>query len=110
MAAAWLTAADRDTVTDLWPDASGIMSDTALGIFLSAAAEACEAYAPPIPADGIPDGWLLAQVMQARNTYNALDASPGGDFDGGGYGLTAHPLDWQVQQLLRPKRAVGPIL
>ncbi|WP_341935517.1 hypothetical protein MRBLWO14_001169 [Microbacterium sp. LWO14-1.2] len=63
----------------------------------------------PVPGDGIPDSWVLAQALQARNLYNSAKASPGGDMDGSGYGITAFPLDWQVQQLLRPRRAVGVI-
>ncbi len=63
---------------------------------------------PAVPVPTIPDGWRLAQALQAQNAFNANNAAPGnGDFDGGGYGITAHPLDWQVKQLLRPKRAFG---
>lgn len=65
---------------------------------------------PAVPIPTIPDGWRLAQALQAQNAFNANNAAPGnGDFDGGGYGITTHPLDWQVKQLLRPKRAIGAI-
>jgi len=65
---------------------------------------------PAEPVPTIPDGWRLAQALQAQNAFNANNAAPGnGDFDGGGYGITTHPLDWQVKQLLRPKRATGAI-
>jgi len=121
----WLTAEDRDTVEALWPDAAGILSDDVLGMYLAAAKAACLAYAPALPTPGltivdgiiqqdttagVPDEYRLAQVMQARNTYNAAQASPGGEFDGGGYGITAYPLDGQVRQLLRPRQGVGAIL
>lgn len=53
----------------------------------------------------MPDAYRLAQAMQAANVYNAALAAPGGDLDGGSFGLVAHPLDWQVKQLLRPRRA-----
>ena len=108
----WLTAADRDLIeSDLWPDAAGILSDDTLDLYLNAAREACEAFAPTLaPGAPFPSSWTIAQVMQARNIRNAADASPaGGEFDGGGYGLTTHPLDWQVTQLLRPRQGVGAI-
>ncbi|NYF29237.1 hypothetical protein [Microbacterium sp. JAI119] len=105
--AEWLTADDEDLPT-LWPDVP--MNDDAATLYLNAAKEACLAYAPAL-AEGasIPDGWRLAQALQARNTYNSSKAAPGGDFDGGGYGISAFPLDWQVKQLLRPRRALGAI-
>ncbi|WP_251439149.1 hypothetical protein [Microbacterium sp. USTB-Y] len=59
--------------------------------------------------DDIPEGWRLAQILQAQNLYNANQAAPGGDFDGSGYGVTTHPLDWMVKQLIRPKQATGAI-
>lgn len=52
----------------------------------------------------IPDGWRMAQLLQARNIWNSGKATPTGDFDGGQYSLTTFPLDWQVRQLIRPKR------
>jgi len=105
----WLTVDDEELPT-LWPDVP--MNDNVAKLYLAAAKDACIAYAPALPedADGIPDGWRLAQAMQARNTYNSSKASPGGDFDGSGYGISAFPLDWQVKQLLRPRRAMGVIL
>jgi hypothetical protein len=53
---------------------------------------------------GVPDAWRLAEIMQARNTYNAAKAAPAGEFDSGSYGLSAFPLDWTIKQLLRPRR------
>lgn len=55
------------------------------------------------PGDAVPENWALAQIMQARNTFNAVKASPSGDFDGSSYGITARPLDWSVKQILRPR-------
>jgi hypothetical protein len=55
--------------------------------------------------DTIPTAWRTAQLMQARNVWNSAKASPdAGAFDGGSYGLSSFPLDWQIRQLLRPKR------
>lgn len=107
----WLTADDAEALAYLWPDAPTENPDV-LAMYLDSAKDACIAYAPELPADadGIPTGWQLAQALQARNTYNSGAVGPGGDTDGGGYGLTTFPLDWQVQQLLRPRRAMGAIL
>lgn len=98
---AWLTADDAELLGHLWPDAP--VGADVLELYLDAAREACEAYAPPVPTAGVPSSWRIAQAYQARNTYNAGAAAPGGDLDGGGYGITAYPLDWTVRQLLRPK-------
>lgn len=124
--ASWLTAEDRNLLGILWPDSDGLIDDDVLNIYLSAAKAACLAFAParepgalvvvddivqPEEPGTIPDEWRLAQAMQARNIYNAAQASPSsGDFDGGGYGLSSFPLDWQVKQLLRPQMGVGAIV
>lgn len=122
MAATWATP---DVARKYWRDAPA--DDAVLVTYLSAARVACLAFAPlPViesaggygadPYGGygggeeIPDNYLLGQIMQARNIWNAGKASPStGDFDGGGYGISTMPLDWQVKQLLRPQRALGAI-
>ena len=38
-----------------------------------------------------------------------LDGVLSGEFDNGSYALSSFPLDWQVRQLLRPKRGVPVI-
>lgn len=112
--AQWLTADDADieeVLAYLWTDAP-LEEPKVLGMFLGAAKSQCIAYAPELPADadGIPDEWVIAQAMQARNIYNAgANASTGTDPSGGGYGIATYPLDWHVKQLLRPQRAVGSI-
>ncbi|WP_295012499.1 hypothetical protein [uncultured Microbacterium sp.] len=107
--ATWLTANDPQ-LPELWADMPVMESVTTL--YLAAAKEACIAYAPALPSGvtEIPDGWRLAQALQAQNAWNANQAAPSPDFDGSGYGVTTHPLDWQVKQLLRPKRAIGVVL
>lgn len=74
------TSADAATVTMLWTAASSSED------------------AP------IPDGYPMAQLLQAKNIWNSGKATPSGDFDGGQYSLSTFPLDWQVRQLIRPKR------
>lgn len=104
----WLTSADAELVALLWADAPE--DDDELDLYLVAAKEACIAYAPAL-AEGtpVPDSYRFAQAMQASNLYNAGQASATGTNDGSGFGLTTFPLDWQVQQLLRPRRGMGAI-
>lgn len=104
--ATWLTG---DEARVLWRDAPA--DDTTLDLYLEAAKIAVLAFAPDHnPVEDVPANYRLAQLMQARNTYNAGKASPGGDFDGSSFGLTTMPLDWQVKQLLRPQRGLGAIV
>ena len=96
---AWATL---DRARDLWADADQI-DDDLLQFWLEAVKPSIIDYAPKLPDDATPPAnWELAQVMQARNAFNSIKAGQGG-FDGSEYGITAHPLDWQVKQLLRPR-------
>lgn len=61
------------------------------------------------PVIVIPANYRQAQLLQARNIWNSAYASPTGEIDGAGFGLTTFPLDWSVQQLLRPKQG-KPVL
>ncbi len=99
-----------ESARDQWPDAPsdyGDDGDDTLTTLLAVAQDAVIAYAPAVadPLTDIPDGYRHAQLMQARNVWNASKASAGGgDIDGGQYGISAgFPLDWQVRQLIRPK-------
>lgn len=111
-----------ETARDQWVDAP--FDDDELQELLDVAQNAVLAYAPALPdsevtvVDGyvvpagtiIPVSYRAAQIMQARNIWNSSKASPSGDFDGGGYGLTSFPLDWQVKQLLRPRTVFGGVV
>lgn len=109
--ATWLNATtDAALIPLLWPDAPDD-TDGLLTLYLAAAQEACVAYAPARTSYAtIPESWRMAQAMQAMNLYNAALASESGQTDAGGFGLTTHPLDWQVQQLLRPRRGLGAMV
>lgn len=108
----WLTAGDdMATIEAVWSDAA-LVDAVVLQMYLDAGRDACQAYAPDAdPAADIPAGWKIAQVMQARNIYNAgiTPTSGDGDFSAGGYGISTYPLDWHVKQLLRPQRGAGAI-
>lgn len=82
--------------------------DVLLYQFLESAKAACIAYAPAIPVDvRIPIPFRQAQLMQARNLFNALKTTPGESQDGELFIIRPYPLDNFVKTLLRPKRAVG---
>lgn len=115
--AEWHTA---ESARDQWADAptdDGDNPNASLEELLNAAQSAVLAYAPELDGTyiiddgyieqvmaGIPDAYRIAQLMQARNIWNAKKASPAGEFDNGSYGLSSFPLDWAIRQLLRPKR------
>lgn len=115
--ASWHTL---ESARDQWVDAP--LDDATLSELLEVARDAVLAYAPtlddsllvdedgyvtPVVPDEVPTSYRHAQLMQARNVWNASYASPTGDLDGGSYSLTTFPLDWQVKQLLRPRSVFG---
>lgn len=94
----------------LWPDAQHL-TDEDLIWYLNAAYEAAVEFAPVL-ADGetAPDAWGIAQVMQARAIFRSVSAGSRDEFLGAdGAAVTVFPLDWNVRQLLRPKRGVPTI-
>jgi hypothetical protein len=107
----------EESARNEWADAPidyGDEGDATLATLLVVAKQAVVAFAPaveePLEDDNVPEGYRAAQLMQARNIWNASKASPSGDIDGGQYGIAAgFPLDWQVRQLIRPKRG-RPVL
>jgi hypothetical protein len=52
----------------------------------------------------VPESWRLAQVMQARAQMRSLTAGRDDNMAADGLTVTVYPLDWNVRQLLRPKR------
>jgi len=97
----WVTLTQAQ---NLWRDAADL--DAAeLTTYLLSAYEACVEFAPELE-DGaeIPESWRLAQVMQARAQMRALTAGRDDNLAADGLTVTVYPLDWNVRQLLRPKR------
>lgn len=99
---------------------SGAPSDERAAELLAVSMQQCLAYAP-IPVDYtalfeallgdevpdliVPPGHREAHFQQARNIWNAAKVGPNGS-QGDTFGLSPFPLDWHVQQLLRPKTGV----
>lgn len=101
--AAWVTL---DYVRDRWIDAP--LDDEVAQSYVDAAQYACEAFAPVL-ADGVevPESYRLAVVTQARSIYRSMTGKQDGGSTDPEFVVQTFPLDWQVQQLLRPKRR-GP--
>ena len=93
----------------LWADA-GSMADDTLQLLLDSANEDCFAFLDPIDGinptgEAITSSMRLAEIYQARARYNAVkSAGDGNNVGPDGMTVTVFPLDWQVQQLLRPRR------
>lgn len=102
----WHTLA---TARAQWHDAPRL--DVALHTLLAGARAQCEAYAPLLAAGApVPLGWRDAQLMQARNTWNASKLDPASAGIGGGeLVFRPYPMDQTVRYLLRPRLAIGSI-
>lgn len=91
-----------ETARDDWRDAP--LYDAWLYELLWTARDNVLAYAPAL-ADGaaVPINYRRAQLMQARNLWNAgkVDPSSGAQGDDT-FVMRPYPLDWVIKQILRP--------
>lgn len=98
-----------DSARDEWTVGEATVDDRRLWQLLELARQQVIAYAPAL-AEGVavPVNYRAGQLMQAQNLYNAgvVDPASGADGSGEEFALRPYPLDWMVQQVLRPKRAV----
>jgi hypothetical protein len=103
----WLTT---ETARGLWRDAPA--DDATLQLYLDVSRDAIEDFGRTLAdPEAIPAGWRMAHWQHARNCLNAGKAAAGGgDLDGSGFGLVSVPLDWHIQQLVRPRRAIGAVV
>jgi hypothetical protein len=61
--------------------------------------------------EAVPVNYRHAQLMQARNLWNASKANPSsGDIGGDTFALSPRPLDWTVKALIRPQTRVPVIV
>ena len=100
--AQWATLA---LTRDQWVDAR-TMEDALLYELLELSKVQILEYAPAL-ADGVavPLQYRLAQIVQAKNVYNSSLVDAGsGDIGNDTFTLRPFPLDWQVKQMLRPRR------
>jgi len=96
----------------LWADAAHLDPDV-LTLLLESAHSDCVAYLPDGADDtaeeDVPANWKIAEVSQARARYTALLSGNENQVGADGQTVTVFPLDWQVKQLLRPKRGAPRI-
>lgn len=103
----WLVVVDPN---DEWHDvisarlewAGAPEADGTLYRLLDVARDQVEAYAPALAGKPFPERYRAAQLMQARNTWNASLSNGDQQTDVGGFVVSIRPLDWAVKQLIRP--------
>lgn len=102
---------DLESAREEWEDAP--LSDGVLQALLDISEQQVIAYAPalPVPTDPeapaeIPANYRYYQLMQATNIWNAGRVDASGGVGEGEFVARPHPLDWQIKQGLRPRRAV----
>jgi hypothetical protein len=103
--ASWNTLAEARAI---WADAANL-ADTSLQLLLDSAHIDCFTWLDPIdgvdpPGEAVNASMKLAEIYQARARLTAVtSAGEGNQIGADGMTVTVFPLDWQVQQLLRPK-------
>ena len=95
-----------------WPGGNAPFNDPALTELLTVAREQVEAFGKVIPVTvpvtPVPDRYRLAQLMQARNLWNAGKADTGsnGGFGDESFTIYTFPMDNAVKNIIRPKSGV----
>jgi hypothetical protein len=92
-----LTSARRE-----WPRCP-VEDDVQLWELLAIARMQCLSYAEELETNAVPLNFKTAQLVQARNIWNASIADPTGD-SSGEFSFQPRPMDWHVKNLLRPRR------
>lgn len=96
-----------------WRDAPD--RDVHLYVVLEVAKGQCIEYGPALvdalgAALPVPFTWRQAQLMQARNVWNAAKSDPAtGGIGGEDFIIRPYPMDQTIRYILRPKRAIGAI-
>lgn len=112
VAPAFLVAQDPDgwqtvdTARDIWEQAPN--DDARLFQLLELAKQQVLAYAPALTLLApIPPNYREAQIMQARNIWNAGKVDPqSGGFGEDSFVIRPFPLDWMIKQILRPRTGI----
>lgn len=108
----WFTAPEGDEtaqerLVDAWPEAP-LERLEMCQLLLGVAREQVIAYAPA-ERDGDdwtaapPDRFVLAQIKQAENLWNAGRVASDGNVGDGGFVFTPRPLDKTIRQIIRPQ-------
>jgi hypothetical protein len=101
----WHTNQSARTEDQSLPDDDAILHN-----LLTISREQVVAFAPRRGDGSVPASWRQAQLMQAKNIRNASTTDPNGQWDdAGGMTIRTYPMDWVVQNLLRPKRGIPAV-
>lgn len=86
----------------------GVLGDEQAWELLWVARDAVIEFAPVLDlGQAVPVNYKKAQAMQARNVWNAGKVDAGnGETGDDTFQIRPFPLDWQIEQLLRPKSVV----
>jgi hypothetical protein len=104
--ATWHTATSIEVE---WPEAARF-DDGKLDELLAVARHQVEEFAPAlVEPEVIPEGYRLAQSMQARALWQAQNTAPGDTQGGENYTVRVYPMDWTIKNILRPQRGVPAI-
>lgn len=108
---AWYTADTPEAqarIKAAWPDAP-IQNAELLGMLLSVARLQVTTFAPapaPIPPEepvpDPPDHYVLAQLMQVRNLWDAGRVTGDGETGADGFTFRPYPLDNTIKAVIRP--------
>jgi hypothetical protein len=109
--ATWYTAEDGEQVQRIrgaWVDAP-VQNVELLQMLLDVAREQVIAFAPapaPVPpgepVPGPPPRYVLAQLMQVRNLWNAGRTTGDGEVGPEGFTFRPYPLDNTIKAVIRP--------
>lgn len=95
----------HDSARAQWSDAPA--DDRTLYELLHVARHAVVEYAPALAeGEAIPLNYVNAQLMQARNVWNSSRVDSSGELGDDTFTSKPFPLDWEVKQILRPKRGI----
>lgn len=96
----WITL---EEAREAWADAP--LDDADLSRFLEAAEAQCVAYMPATDELWEPEArHIQALLLQARALWRSAKAGSGDTIGPDGFTVTVFPMDWNVKNLLRPKR------
>lgn len=105
----WYTADPEQTerLLGAWPDAP-IEDMETCAFLLGTAQDQVLNFAPDLAEGGVvPARWVLAQLQQAKNLWNAGRVSGSGDVGVDQFTYTPRPLDKTVKGMIRPQKG-GP--
>ena len=101
----WIESPSDGRLFVLWPGAADYNEGDVLEFPLYCAMVQCRAFAPAL-AEGVkaPENWVAAQVLQTRALVRAGVVGDGDRAGLTGEGVAVFPMDWQVKNLLRPRK------